>query len=110
MKSHNNSRVHIGEHISVHPDNVARNGKPKDYAATNVAHGMTDQQKKMQGMGHPIQGAPDASSSNPLDPTVMGKRLTAPRVHPSMRGANAPTDAELRNLGQKMLVEAVRNK
>jgi hypothetical protein len=107
MKSHDNSRVHIGEHTTGH---IARSGKPKDYAPTNVAQGMTEQQRKMTGMGHPIQGAPDASSSNALDPTVMGKKLSPVKVHPSMRGADTPSDADLQTLGQRMLQQAVRNK
>jgi hypothetical protein len=58
-----------------------RNGAPKQPTLVPPIHpGMTEQQQKMTGMGHPVAGAPDASSANPLDPTVPGKRLTLPRA------------------------------
>ncbi len=83
-----------------------RNGAPKRPILTPSIHpGMTDQQRKMTGMGHPIAGAPDASSANPLDPTVQGKRLTPPRAHPFMKGAAANPD--LAERGALVVNEAI---
>lgn len=59
---------------------LARAGAPKKLQPVSLHNGATEQQRKMTGMGHPVAGAPDASSANPLDPTVPGKRLTPPRA------------------------------
>jgi hypothetical protein len=72
--------------------NLARDGAPKAHHAVPLHGGATEQQRKMTGMGHPIHGAPDASSANPLDPTVPGKRLSAPAASYGQRSRTAGAD------------------
>src|ERR1700687_4711914 len=91
---------------------IARDGAPKRFHPVSVHNGMTAQQQKMTGMGHPVAGSPDASSANPLDPTTPGKRLTPVTKSPGMRSrTNAAHSAmDLHELGRCILDEAVWNK
>ncbi|HUI12985.1 MAG TPA: hypothetical protein VL048_05890 [Xanthobacteraceae bacterium] len=104
---------------------LGKPGKPKGYAVS-LHNGMTEQQRKMTGMGHPMAGAPDAASANPLDPTVPGKRLTPVQPVPGMRsrsndslGGSKPGENHMRgkpdvdamrSLGAAVLAEALCNK
>jgi hypothetical protein len=84
-----------------------RNGAAKRPTLTPPVHdGMTEQQRKMTGMGHPIAGAPDASSANPLDPTALGKRLTPPTIHPSMKHSSVE-DFIMREQSGRVINEAI---
>lgn len=99
--------------------------KAKGYAVP-LHNGMTQQQRKMTGMGHPVAGAPDAASANPLDPTVPGKRLSPVQPVPGQRSrltdtlhSGAPGEnhargkanaADLQSLGAAVMAEALCNK
>lgn len=94
--------------------NIARSGAAKHSSVSAIppTHGgMTfNQQVKAGrgGMSHPFAGAPDASSANPMDPTVPGKKLPATKIHPSMsKGAGA--DQLHRDLGILMLASCKTN-
>ena len=86
--------------------NIARSGAPKAFHPTPIHSGMTQRQTDMLGMGHSIGSAPDASAANPLDTTVVGKHLSPPMAHRSMRSrindtphSGAPGENFARNKG-----------
>jgi hypothetical protein len=85
---------------------LGKPAKAKTGYAISVHSAMTDQQKQLNGMGHNIQGAPDASSSNPLAPTAPGKRLSPPMTKPGMRSRTSQHDPLK---GEAHLQEAFNN-
>jgi hypothetical protein len=105
-------------------DSVATRGKPKAMHPVALHNGMTAQQQKMTGLGHPVAGAPDGSSSNPLDKTVPGKTFAPVAAYPGMRSRSHDTahggrpgenharnvgrgaDSDARDLGARILDEA----
>lgn len=87
----------------------------KSYDPVAIHDGMTRQQQAMAGvggMGHPVAGAPDAASANPLDPTVPGKNFPAVKLMPGMRSRTSPdlTDNAHRDLGALVLASATRTR
>jgi hypothetical protein len=99
---HDASTARVGDDMSAHPS-IARRAGAKRLAPVSLHNSATEQQQKMTGMGHPIAGAPDASSVNPFDPTVPGKRLTPPRA---AWGQGGPGDW-LENQGHRVVDEAI---
>jgi hypothetical protein len=74
--------------------------------------GMTSKQvagMNAGGLSHPLGSVPDASSANPLDPTVPGKNLQPVKLAPGMRNRTSPggTQAHLA-LGKAIMDEALR--
>jgi hypothetical protein len=94
--------------------NIARDGCAKrcnDYSAPEIHPGMSARSVAKAGLGglsHPTAGAPDASSANPLDPTVPGKRkrLTDLQIHPSMSKPGFD-DYSHRDTAHRVLSDAV---
>jgi hypothetical protein len=69
--------------------NIERGGsRDKNYTVPPTIHPDMTSRQKADPLGHANEAAapPDASSPLPTDPTILGKRLTEPTVHPSMRG------------------------
>jgi hypothetical protein len=84
-------------------------------APVPVHPGMTSKQvagMNAGGLSHPLGSVPDASSANPLDPTVPRKNLHSVELHPGMRSRTSPgldTDAH-KELGRLILASATRTK
>jgi hypothetical protein len=86
--------------------NIARDGAAKrPQANVAIAHGMTDQ-TKLSGISPDVSfdGAPDASSPNPLDPSPKVKKFDNVKASWGMRDANGQSvNGEL---GKAVLTEA----
>jgi hypothetical protein len=83
------SDARMREHLQLQDKDIARkSSRPKVH--TNPVHsGMTDQQCAGAGTKHVVYGAPDASSSSPLDTlstSQYGKRLVKAPIHDGMVG------------------------
>lgn len=71
------------------PNTIAqKSSTAKMHLDVPIYNAMTPMQQQLRGMGHAVGSAPDASAANPLDPTVPGKRLSPPAIHPSMAGGS----------------------
>jgi hypothetical protein len=88
--------------------NIARDGAPKNHRDVPIHGGMTAQQQAMRGMGHPMAGAPDASSANPLDPEAPAKRLAPVAIVPGQRSRTSDCDDALHAArGRAMIDQAI---
>lgn len=58
---------------------IATRGAPKRMEPVSVHAGMTRRQMDMNGIGHAIGSAPDASADSPLDKTAPGKTFSPAR-------------------------------
>lgn len=104
------------EHANSQSGSIAtRSSRAKPSGPSPIHPGMSSKQVAgagIGGMGHPYAGAPDASSSNPMDPTVPGKRLSEPAIAFGMRSRTTPglNDDAHRELGRLILASATRTK
>jgi hypothetical protein len=103
------------EHLQHADQNIARRGgQPKRASDPIPVHpGMLVKQlagMNAGGLSHPLDNIPDASSSNPLDPTTPPKNLTPVKIAFGMRSRTTPglDDAAHLELGRRILDEAAQ--
>jgi hypothetical protein len=106
----------VTEHLKNLGNNVARRGSVPKRCGTpaKIHNGMTRMQHATAGRGgmpHSTAGIPDASSSNPMDPEPVGKKLTPVVTTRGMRSRITPhmDDLARRDRGAKIMSEAVEN-